>query len=212
MDANTLNSHLIRRLAAPLLLTLLSTLLIAGVAVAEKPAADRAAAQPAVPADDSYLLQPGDVVEISVWNEENLSKQLLVRPDGGLSFPLAGDLKVAGLAPADVQRELELRLTKFFSDATVTVSVLQINGNQVYVVGKVNRPGAYKFDRAVDVMQALSLAGGTTEFAGVDDIRVIRRDTSGRQRVFAFAYSDVARGRNLEQNILLQSGDTLVVP
>lgn len=160
----------------------------------------------------SYLLQPGDVVEISVWNEEKLDKELLVRPDGGLSFPLAGDLIVAGHTPVDVQHEIEARLRKFFADVTVNVAVRQINGNQVYVVGKVNRPGAYKFDRAVDVMQALSLAGGTTEFAGVDDIRIIRRGPDGRQQVFPFAYSDIARGRRLEQNIVLQSGDTLVVP
>jgi len=171
-----------------------------------------AAPSPAFESDASYLLQPGDVVEISVWKEENLKKELLVRPDGGLTFPLAGDLKVAGHTTVEVEREIEARLAKYFADVTVNVAVLQINGNQVYVVGKVNKPGVYKFDRAVDVMQALSLAGGTTEFAGVDDIRIIRRDPDGRQKVFTFAYSDVARGRRLEQNIVLQSGDTLVVP
>src|SRR5262245_22041123 len=161
---------------------------------------------------DYYLLQPGDVVEISVWKEEGLDKQLLIRPDGGLSFPIIGDLKVAGLAPVDVQHEIEQRLRKFLSDATVTVSVMEINGNQFYVIGKVARPGAYKFDRALDVMQALSIAGGTTEFADVGDIRILRRGPDGKQRIFPFAYSDVTRGRHLEQNIVLQSGDTLVVP
>ncbi len=195
-------------------------MLVAMCARAEKPhAADvsNAAASPAphdatFDADATYLLQPGDVVEISVWKEDNLKKELLVRPDGGLTFPLAGDLKVSGHTTVEVGHELEARLGKYFSDVTVNVSVLQINGNQVYVVGKVNRPGVYKFDRAVDVMQALSLAGGTTEFAGVDDIRIIRRGTDGRQQVLPFAYSDVARGRRLEQNIVLRSGDTLVVP
>jgi len=161
---------------------------------------------------DYYLLQPGDVVEISVWKEEGLDKQLLIRPDGGLSFPIIGDLKVAGLAPVDVQHEIESRLRKFLSDATVTVSVMEINGNQFYVIGKVARPGAYKFDRQLDVMQALSIAGGTTEFADVGDIRILRRGPDGKQRIFPFAYSDVTRGRHLEQNIVLQSGDTLVVP
>lgn len=198
-----------RGLAASLSLVLLA----ASIASAETPSPGAQAAAEVARVDDaSYHLQPGDVVEISVWKEEDLKKQALVRPDGGLSFPLAGDIKVAGMTPVDVQRELETRLKKFLSDATVTVSVQEINGNQFYVVGKVNRPGAYKFNRAVDVLQAFSLAGGGTEFADLDHIRIIRREADGRQRVFEFAYNDVARGRDLEQNIVLQSGDTLVVP
>jgi len=194
--------------------------LVATSARAEKPpAADSARTATSSAAHDStfdadakYLLQPGDVVEISVWKEDNLKKELLVRPDGGLTFPLAGDLKVSGHTTVEVGHELEARLGKYFSDVTVNVAVIQINGNQVYVLGKVNKPGVYKFDRAVDVMQALSLAGGTTEFAGVDDIRIIRRGPDGRQEILPFAYTDVARGRRLEQNIVLRSGDTLVVP
>ena len=179
---------------------------------AETPASAAPAGSTAGVDGATYLLQPGDVVEISVWHEDGLDKQLLIRPDGGLSFPMVGDIKVAGRAPVEVQHEIETLLHKFLAEATVTVSVMQINGNQFYVVGKVARPGAYKFDRALDVMQALSLAGGTTEFADLGDIRILRRDSDGRQRMFPFAYSDVARGRRLEQNIVLQSGDTLVVP
>jgi len=203
-----------RRFPRSLAAICLATAFAGASAVAEAPSAgDSADARSlAFESGGSYLLQPGDVVEISVWKEENLKKELLVRPDGGLSFPLAGELKVAGHTTVEVEHEIEARLGKFFADVNVNVSVLQINGNQVYVVGKVNRPGVFKFDRAVDVMQALSLAGGTTEFAGVDDIRIIRRGPDGRQKVFLFAYSDVARGRRLEQNIVLQSGDTLVVP
>jgi polysaccharide export outer membrane protein len=159
-----------------------------------------------------YRLQPGDVVEISVWKEKELTRQTLVRPDGGLSFPLVGDLMVAGRTPPEVQQEIETRLGRFVPDATVTVSVMEIKGSEIFVVGKVNRPGAYKLDRSLDVMQALSLAGGTTEFAGLDSIKIIRRGVAGEQQVFDFSYSDVTRGRRLEQNIVLQSGDTLVVP
>ncbi len=161
---------------------------------------------------ESYRLQPGDVLEVSVWKEEALRREVLVRSDGGLSFPLAGDLAVSGLTPDDVRHELEARLNKFIPDVTVSVAVQQINGNQVFVVGRVNRPGVFKFDRPVDVMQALSLAGGATEFAGVDSIRILRRAADGGQHTFDFAYSDVARGRHLEQNIVLKSGDTVVVP
>ncbi len=135
-----------------------------------------------------------------------------MRSDGGLSFPLAGDLRVSGMTPDDVRHELETRLSKFIPDVTVSVAVQQINGNQVFVVGRVNKPGVFKFDRPVDVMQALSLAGGATEFAGLDAIRILRRAADGGQHTFDFAYTDVARGRHLEQNIVLRSGDTVVVP
>jgi polysaccharide export outer membrane protein len=193
-------------------LSVFFALLLTAPCGAETPASGAPAGSSSELDGATYLLQPGDVVEISVWHEDGLDKQLLIRPDGGLAFPMVGDIKVAGLAPADVQHEIESRLRKFLSEATVTVSVMQINGNQFYVIGKVAHPGAYKFDRALDVMQALSLAGGTTEFADLGDIRILRRGTDGRQRMFPFAYSDVARGRHLEQNIVLQSGDTLVVP
>jgi polysaccharide export outer membrane protein len=187
-------------------------LLLATLWVASFEAHAEGPVPPPPAAADSYRLQPGDVLEISVWKEESLRREVLVRSDGGLSFPLAGDLSVSGLTPDDVRHELEARLGKFIPDVTVSVAVQQINGNQVFVVGRVNRPGVFKFDRPVDVMQALSLAGGATEFAGVDAIRILRRAADGRQHTFDFAYSDVARGRHLEQNIVLKSGDTVVVP
>ena len=187
----------------------ISLLAITTAAAADTPLA---ATAPPAAAVAGYRLQPGDVIDISVWKEDELRREALVRSDGGISFPLAGDLVVAGLTPAELQAELEARLRGFIPDVTVSVAVLAINGNQVYVVGKVNRPGVYKFERPVDVMQALSLAGGATEFAGVDDIRILRRGADGAQQTFEFEYSSVARGRQLEQNIVLQSGDTLIVP
>lgn len=184
---------------------------VAAVALAETPSPSPML-EAAGDSEAAYLLQPGDVVEISVWHEEKLTKQVLVRPDGGLSFPLAGNVKAAGRTPADIELEIQSRLEKFYSEATVTVSVVQASGNQVYVVGKVSRPGSYRLERAVDVMQVLSLAGGALEFANVDDIRIIRRGADGRQSVFEFRYSAVARGRDLEQNMVLKGGDTVVVP
>lgn len=184
----------------------LLALLIAGPVLAETPA-DAAAI-----GDWSYRLQPGDVVEVSVWNENGLDREALIRSDGGMSFPLAGDLVAAGLTPAQLRAELESRLESFIPDVTVSVAVRQINGNQVFVLGRVNRPGVYKFDRPIDVLQVLSLAGGASEFAKVDDIRILRRTPDGAQRTFDFDYSDVARGKRLEQNIVLESGDTIVVP
>ncbi len=158
-----------------------------------------------------YRLQPGDVLQIVVWKETDLQSETLIRPDGGISFPLAGDLQAAGLTTAELRAELETRVRKLIPDAVVTVSVKAPNGNQIFVIGKVNKPGAYPLLRPIDVTQALSLAGGATPFASPDKIRVLHRNGS-HQTSIRFRYSDVARGRNLDQNILLQSGDTVIVP
>lgn len=159
-----------------------------------------------------YALQPGDLLGVTVYQEDELNREVLVRPDGGISFPLAGDIRVAGLSAAAVKNVLEQRLDQYIPESNVTVAVLQISGNQVFVVGKVNRPGAYPLYRPLDVMQALALAGGAAQFADLDNIRILRRESSGRQQVFDFEYSDVIAGRRLEQNRVLVSGDTIVVP
>jgi polysaccharide export outer membrane protein len=161
---------------------------------------------------ESYLLQPGDVVSISVFQEEGLDREVLIRPDGAMSFPFVGDIQVAGLSPLEAKRELEQRLGEFIPGVTTTISVTQISGNHVFVLGKVNRPGAYPIYRPLDVMQALALAGGTAQFAAVDDIRILRRDSSGLQEVHEFKYSAIMSGRHLEQNIALEAGDTIIVP
>src|ERR1700734_2573282 len=158
-----------------------------------------------------YKLQPGDLLQVVVWKETDLQSEVLIRPDGGISFALAGDIQAAGRTTAELRAEMETRVRKLIPDAVVTVSVKAPNGNRVFVIGKVNRPGDFPLLRPTDVMQALSLAGGATPFASTDRIRVLHRDGS-RQTSMRFRYSDVARGRNLDQNILLQSGDTVIVP
>ena len=171
-------------------------------------AADVAPA-PAVPLD--YRLQPGDVLTITVWKEKDLESEVLVRPDGGLSFPLAGEIRAEGQTVAAVRQTLVERLKRYIPDPVVTVSVKAIGGNHVYVIGKVSRPGEFPFSRPLDVMQALSLAGGATPYAALNDIVILRRD-NGVQRALPFRYGDIARGRNLAQNVILASGDTVVVP
>lgn len=158
-----------------------------------------------------YKLQPGDVLQVVVWKETDLQSEVLIRPDGGVSFPLAGDLQAAGLTTDQLRAALEERVRKLIPDAVVTVSVKAPNGNQIYVIGKVNKPGDFPLLRPTDVMQALSLAGGATPFASTNKIRVLHRDGS-RQTSIRFRYGDVAKGRHLEQNVLLQSGDTVIVP
>jgi len=166
-----------------------------------------------VVADESepYRIQPGDVLSISVWKEADLQSDVLVRPDGGLSFPLAGEQQAAGRSVEELRAAIVEKLRKYIPDPVVTVTVKGIGGNRIYVVGKVNHPGEFPFSRPLDVMQSLSLAGGTTPFASVNDILILRREID-RQVSIPFRYNEVAHGRNLEQNILLQSGDTVVVP
>lgn len=160
---------------------------------------------------DGYKLQPGDVLQVVVWKETDLQSEVLIRPDGGISFALAGDMQAAGRTTDELRADLETRVRKLVPGAVVTVSVKAVNGNRVFVIGKVNRPGDFALSRPIDVMQAISLAGGVTPFASTDRIRVLHRSGS-HQASIRFRYSEVARGRNLEQNILLQSGDTVIVP
>jgi polysaccharide biosynthesis/export protein len=162
-----------------------------------------------LPAD--YQLHAGDTLQVSVWKEPDLTGDVLIRPDGGMTFPLVGELHAAGHTVAEVTSTLEERVRKFVPDAVVTVSVKTAAGSQVYVVGKVNHPGTFTLSGPLDVMQAISLAGGSTPFADLNGIRILRRN-DGRQTAIPFKYGQVQHGRHLDQNILLQSGDTVVVP
>jgi len=159
-----------------------------------------------------YRLQPGDLLTIRVWKEKDLETEALVRPDGGLSFPLVGDVTAAGHTIEEVRMTLVQRLRPYIPDPVVTVAIKQIGGNRVYVIGKVQRPGEFPFNQPLDVMQALSLAGGATPFASLNDIVILRRQNGGAEHVLHFHYGDVARGKSLEQNVILESGDTVVVP
>jgi polysaccharide biosynthesis/export protein len=161
--------------------------------------------------DPNYTVKPGDVLAISVWKEPDLQKSTLVRPDGSFSFPLVGEVDAKGKTVADLNRTMSQRLTKYISDPVVTVSIQEIKGNKVYVIGQVNRPGEFIMNPSVDVMQALSMAGGMTPFAQVGDIVVLRRTPTGKQAL-QFRYNDVVKGRKMDQNIDLQAGDVVVVP
>ena len=164
------------------------------------------------PPDKAYTVQAGDILEVSVWKEVDLQRDVLVRPDGRFSFPLAGDVVATGKTVEDLRQEISSRLQKYIPDLVVTVTVKEIRGNKIYVIGQVNDPGEFIINPRVDVMQALSIAGGTTPFAALNDIVILRRDLSGSQTAIRFAYKDVERGRNLDQNIVLNSGDVVVVP
>jgi polysaccharide biosynthesis/export protein len=163
-------------------------------------------------ADTTYTVKPGDTLLISVWKEPDLQGPVLVRPDGQFSFPLAGQMDARNKSVMELQTELTAKLKKFISDPVVTVSIQEIKGNKVYVIGQVQKPGDFVVNPRVDVMQALSMAGGTTPFAALGDIMILRRNDAGQQQALPFKYTDVVRGRNLQQNIMLQAGDVVVVP
>ncbi len=158
-----------------------------------------------------YGVQAGDVLEISVWKEEGLQQEVLVTPDGRLSFPLVGNISAEGHTVQELSRLIKDKIVEYIPDPVVTVSLKQNLGNRIYVIGKVNRPGEFQINRYVDVMQALSMAGGMTAFANRDDIRILRREGIG-QRSISFDYDEVEEGKNLEQNIVLKAGDVVVVP
>lgn len=162
----------------------------------------------AVPSD--YAVGPGDVLEISVWKEEGLTKDALVRPDGGLTFPLVGEVQAGGKTVDQINQEIVKGLSGYLSEPAVSVAVKLVN-QKFFVVGKVNKPGEFLSPERVSVMQALSMAGGLNPFADDDDIRIIRRE--GDQTIsFTFDYGAVAKGEDMDQNIQLRRGDVVVVP
>lgn len=185
----------------------LLTLVLTSAAMAAPPASNTGP-----PADAAYTVKPGDTLQVSVWKEPDLQGPVLVRPDGMFSFPLAGQMDARNKTVAELQQELTAKLKKFISDPVVTVSIQEIKGNKVYVIGQVQKPGDFVVNPRVDVMQALSMAGGTTPFAALGDITILRRNDAGQQQALPFKYTDVVRGRNLQQNIMLQAGDVVVVP
>jgi polysaccharide export outer membrane protein len=176
-------------------------LLIAGVAFAQD------SQNPRKP----YTINPGDLLEVSVWKELDLQREVLVRPDGAFSFPLSGDILAEGRTVEAIRQELTQRLKAYIPDLVVTVTVAEIRGNKIFVIGQVKTPGEFVVNPRVDVMQALSIAGGTTPFASLNDIKILRR-RGGVQTILQFRYGDVAKGKNLAQNILLEVGDVVLVP
>lgn len=162
----------------------------------------------------TYKVNPGDVISIHIWNEEELTRpEVLVRPDGFISVPILGDIMAGGQTVPNITKKLVDGLNQFLKDEpVVTISLVSISGNTIYVLGKVNRPGQFVLHSSIDVTQALTLAGGLNNFADEDNIKILRRDKSGTQTSIKFDYSYVKKGNELHNNIILQSGDIVLVP
>jgi polysaccharide export outer membrane protein len=182
----------------------------------QKPAdANTAAAQtaPKKPATDdpNYVIGPQDVLDISVWKEPELTRPVPVRPDGKISMPLLNDVQAAGKTPLQLAADITAGLKKFVTDPQVTVIVTTINSQRVFILGEVNRAGAYPLLPDMTVLQALSSAGGFTIYASLKKIYVLRVE-GGKQVKHPFNYKDVLAGKASDQNIVLRAGDTIVVP
>jgi polysaccharide biosynthesis/export protein len=169
------------------------------------------AVPPATP-DAPYTVKPGDTLTVSVWKEPELQHRVLVEPDGTFSFPLCGLIDARDKTVAQLQQEITQHLGRFITDPVVTVSLQKISGNRVYVIGQVTKPGAFIVNPRVDVMQAIAMAGGTTPFASLGNIKIIRRTADGGQEALPFNYNDVVHGNDLSQNVTLEAGDVVVVP
>ncbi len=163
-------------------------------------------------ADEStYVIGPQDVLDINVWKEPEVSRMVPVRPDGKISLPLLNDIQAAGLTPMQLQTTITEGLRKFITGPQVTVIVREINSRRIYVLGEVSRPGAFPMIPNMTVLQALSTAGGFTQFARMNAVYVLRSE-NGKQSTYPFNYKEVVRGLRPEQNFILRPGDTIVVP
>jgi len=161
--------------------------------------------------DQFYLIGAGDVLEISVWNEPDLGKRLIVPPDGVISFPLINPIKVTNLTITALKKAVTKRLSEYIPDATVTVLLLEINSLKAYVIGKVQKAGEYPINLETTVLQILAKAGGLTPFASDGNIKILRQKNNKIINI-PFDYGEVENGKNLEQNIVLEAGDVVLVP
>jgi len=167
--------------------------------------------QHSVMRDPSYEIGPDDVIDINVWKEPDVSRTLPVRPDGMISLPLLSDVEAAGLTPTQLAAQITQVLRTFFTDPQVTVMVIAIKSQRIFVLGEVARPGEYSRLPGMTILQALSSTGGFTPFANLKNIYLLREE-NGKQVKYPFNYKDVINGRKPEENRLLQVGDTIVVP
>jgi polysaccharide biosynthesis/export protein len=167
--------------------------------------------QKPVAQDPNYIIGPQDVLDISVWKENELTRTVPVRPDGKISMPLLNDVRAAGLTPNQLAAQITTSLKKFVTDPQVTVIVTQINSQRVYILGEVLRTGAYPLLPDMTILQALSSAGGFTQFANRKKIYMFRIE-SGKQVRFPFDYKAVIDGKQTNENVALRAGDTIVVP
>lgn len=212
----TESKRLVGKLCLATLLVLVSVGLFAQTESAPAAAAsDKTAAEKTTEkgrSDESYVIGPNDVLAINVWKEPDVSRSVPVRSDGKISLPLVGELQAGGQTPRQLEQEITKRLQSYISEPEVTVIVTDSRSQRINILGMVARPGAYLLSGSTTVLDAIAMAGGFKDFAKKKSIYVLRTGADGTQKRLPFNYKDVIKGTNPEQNIKLQSGDTVVVP
>ena len=183
-------------------LTIVTMVIIAGAVAAEEKT------EWAAP---DYVIGPGDVLDISVWKVEELTKMVTVLPDGKIAFPLVGQMMAAGKTVDQLSTELQKKLVRFVPDVNLSVLVYQVNSMMIYVIGRVNQPGRFVLNANINVLQALAMAGGLNPFAEEGKIKIFRQQGKETE-IFNYDYSDVVKGKDLGQNVMLKRGDVIVVP
>jgi polysaccharide export outer membrane protein len=181
-------------------------------AQAVAPSVAAAAKTPAAPPPGDYVIGPDDVLSIVFWRENDLSADVVVRPDGRISLPVLNDVVALGLTPEQLRQRLTEAANRFVEDPNVSVVVKEIKSRRVFIMGQIAKAGPYSLMAPMTVIQLIALAGGLSEFAKQDEIVILRQDASGDQSTLRFNYRDVMKRKNLRQNIQLQPGDTVIVP
>ena len=159
----------------------------------------------------SYRLSPGDTLEIITWKEPDFSRDVVVRHDGFITFPMLDDILAAGLTPMELKQKIQSQLTNFVTDPVVTVTVKGHKAKKFYILGEINKTGEYELDKKLTVLQAFAIAGGFTEWASKKEILLLRR-INGEDRIITINYKNIVKGVDLDQNIYVEPEDTIVVP
>jgi polysaccharide export outer membrane protein len=165
-----------------------------------------------LPHDNNFVIGNDDRLAINVWKEPDLTRTIPVRSDGKISLPLVGELEATGRTPLDLEREIAAKLKDYITEPEVTVIVEQINSQKFNILGQVTKPGSYALATATTVLDAIAASGGFRDFAKQKSIYILRKNSAGAETRITFNYKDVIKGKNTEQNIKLEPGDTIVVP
>ncbi len=161
---------------------------------------------------DAYIIGTSDILEISTWKEPDFSREeVLVRPDGKISFPLLGDIQAAGWTPAEFSKAIEINLKKYVENPTVTIHVIDPQSKKIFILGEVEETGEYPLRQKLSVLQAIAIAGGFTEWASKKEI-ILLRNENGQEKRYEINFEKIVSGKDISQNLQLKSGDTIVVP
>jgi polysaccharide export outer membrane protein len=188
---------------------LLATLLI--IPATAFPAGEETAARETPKTPEGYRIGCGDILRIEFWQNENLTKEVVVLRDGTITMPLIGEVTASGKTLEELGDDVRKAILPYVPEPELSISVIRPASMQIYVIGRVNRPGEFMLSSELNVLQALAIAGGPNSYAETGKIRIFRRE-GDRTRIFDFDYDKVTRGKMLEQNIILERGDTIVVP